>query len=79
MPNKAIAGWTQVPIIAKDILKESHERANDAGTATQVTVHYQIRDTLDVVRGHGTTSFQSGSYPTSGAVLLAACNTEEGT
>jgi hypothetical protein len=79
MPSKLVAGYTQVPVVAADILRVTHDRLNDAGTVTQVTVDYQVRDDASVVRDVNSVSFQAGSYPTSGASIIAACNSAEGT
>jgi hypothetical protein len=79
MPNKNVPGYTQVPVVAADILRVAHDRLNDAGTVTQVTVDYQVRDDASVVRDVNSISFQSGSYPASGASIIAACNSAEGT
>jgi hypothetical protein len=79
MPNKNVPGYTQVPVVAADILRVTHDRLNAAGTVTQVTVDYQVRDDGDVVRDQNSVSFQAGSYPTSGASIIAACNSAEGT
>lgn len=79
MPNKAVAGWTQVPVTGSDILRESHDRLNPAGTVTDVTVQYQVRDSLGAVRFTASVTFQSGAYPTAAATLIAACNTAQGT
>lgn len=79
MANKAVAGWTQVPVLGSDILQETHTRLNAAGTVTDVTVQYQVRDSLGAVRFTASATFQSGAYPTSAATLIAACNTAQGT
>lgn len=79
MPNKVVPGYTQVPVVASDILGVKHDRLNDAGTVTQVTIDYQVRDNQGVVRDQRAVSFQAGSYPTSGASILSACNAAEGT
>ena len=79
MPNKAVAGWTQVPIVAADILEVTHRRLNDAGTITDVLVTYQVKDSLGAVRFTTSLSFQGGSYPVSGATILSSCNTAQGT
>jgi hypothetical protein len=80
MPNKSVAGYTQVPVAAQDILSATHERLTLDGNTTQVTVIYQVRDNGGVVRGAGRrVTFQAGAYPVAGATLLAACNTQEGT
>ncbi len=79
MPNKTVPGYIQVPVAAQDILRESHERLAADGSVTQVTVAYQVRDSLGAVRDRRSVTFQAGAYPTSGAVLLAACNAQEGT
>jgi hypothetical protein len=79
MPNKSVPGYTQVPVVAADILRVVHDRLNAAGTITQVTVDYQVRDDASAVRDINSISFQSGAYPASGASIIAACNTAEGT
>lgn len=79
MPNKAISGYTQVPVAAADILQVTHTRLNAAGTTTDVSVTYQVRDTLNAVRFTATLTFQGGAYPTTGAAILAACNAAQGT
>ena len=80
MPNKTVLGYTQVPVAAKDILSVTHDRANDAGTATTVTVRYQVRDDSDVVRnGNRVINFTGGAYPVTGATILSNCNANEGT
>lgn len=79
MPNKAVSGFTQVPVAAKDIVRVTHDRLNAAGTQTNVTVDYQFRDDADVVRGAARITFQSGAYPATGASILAAANAAQGT
>lgn len=79
MPNKSVPGYTQVPVVASDILRVAHERLNAAGTITQVTVDYQVRDDQGTVRDINSLSFQGGSYPASGASIISACNAAEGT
>lgn len=79
MANKAVPGYTQVPVAAKDIVEVRHTRLNAAGTVTDVAVTYNVRDDLDVVRATRTLSFQGATYPTTGAAIIAACNAAEGT
>lgn len=79
MPNKSVPGYTQVPVAAGDILGVKHDRLNEAGTVTQVTIDYQVRDSLGAVRDVNSVSFQAGAYPVSGASIIAACNAAEGT
>jgi hypothetical protein len=79
MPNRSVAGYTQVPVAASDILRVVHDRLNAAGTVTQVTVDYQVRDDTSTVRFQTSLGFQSGAYPASGASIVAACNAAQGT
>jgi hypothetical protein len=79
MPNRSVAGYTQVPVAAEDILTVLHRRLNAAGTQTDVSVQYQFRDSLSAVRGTAQLTFQSGPYPASGASIIAACNAAQGT
>lgn len=81
MANKTVPGYTQVPVAAGDILRVVHVRLNASGSITQITVEYQVRDDVGggAVRGLRTLSFQGGAYPASGASILSACNTAEGT
>jgi hypothetical protein len=76
--NKAIPGWTQVPVTADDILSAQHDRI--VGTTTlNVLIVYQIKDTLGAVRGQRRVTTTVTGYPLSGAAALALCNTQEGT
>jgi hypothetical protein len=79
MPNKTVSGWTQVPVLASDILQVTHRRLNAAGTTTDVIVTYQVRDSIGAVRFNANLTFQGGAYPVSGASILAACNAAQGT
>lgn len=76
MPNKAIPGFTQVPIVAADILSVHHDRA---AVAINVLIVYQVKDDQGTVRGQRRLLTTTANYPLSGAAALAACNTAEGT
>jgi hypothetical protein len=79
VPNKSVAGYTQIPVVGGDITRVVHDRLNEAGTITQVTADYQFKDDQGAVRGTATVSFQSGAYPATPASLIAACNAQQGT
>lgn len=81
MPNKTVPGYTQVPVAAADILRVTHDRLSADGSVTQVTVTYQVRDNVGAgaVRAVREHSLQAGAYPVSGASVLSAVNTLEGT
>lgn len=79
MPNKAIAGWTQVPVTAGDILSIHYDRLSAGGASNQLTAIYEVKDSGGTVRAVKTLSQQVGSYPISVAVILASINAAEGT
>jgi len=79
MANKAVPGWTQVPVTAAEITSIRYDRLNSTGTQNQVTVVYDIKDSLGAIRQQGTLSQQVGSYPVTIAAILASINTAQGT
>lgn len=79
MPNKAVAGWTQVPATAADLISIHYDRLNAGATANQITVTYEIRDSLGAVRGTATLSQQVASYPIAAAAILSSINATQGT
>jgi len=79
MPNVAVAGWTKVPVVAADLLSIHYDRLNAAGSQNQITVIFEIKDSLGGVRGTTTVSQQTSAYPVSLTAVLAACNTANGT
>lgn len=79
MANKAVAGWTQVPVTAAMITSIHYDRLNLAGTANQLTVSYEIQDSLGAIRQTATLSQQVTSYPIAIATILASINTAQGT
>lgn len=79
MANKAVPGWTQVPVTADMLQKITYDRLNATGTQNNLTVDYEIRDTLGAVRQIATLSQQVGSYPISIAAILSSINTVQGT
>lgn len=79
MANKAIPGWTQVPVVVTDLASIHYDRLNLAATSNQITVVYEVRDTLGAVRQTATLSQQVTSYPISLAVILSTINAAQGT
>lgn len=79
MPNRAVPGWTQVPVAAKDIQSIHYDRWNAAGTQNQLTVTYEVLDSTGAVRAVHTLSQAVASYPISIANILSSINTERGT
>lgn len=79
MANKSVPGWTQVPVTANEIASIHYDRLNAGGTQNQLTVVYDIKDSLGAVRQQGTLSQQVGSYPVSVAAILTSINTAQGT
>lgn len=79
MPNKAISGWTQVPVLAKDITSIHYDRLTEDGLVNQLTVAYNILDSLGAVRQTATLSQQVASYPIAVSVIISAVNTAQGT
>ncbi len=79
MPNITIPGYTQVVVVAADITSLHFDRLNDLGTSLNLTVTFQVKDSLGAVRGVKTIQQQVGAYPVALAAILAACNTANGT
>lgn len=79
MPNKSVAGWTQTPVVAGDLISIHYDRLNAGATQNQLSVAYEIRDSLGAVRQTATLSQQVASYPISIAVILSSINTAQGT
>jgi hypothetical protein len=79
MPNVAVAGYTKVPVVAADLLQIRYDRLNASGSSTQITVQFEIKDSVGGVRGTTTISQQTTAYPVSLAAVLAACNAANGT
>jgi hypothetical protein len=78
MPSKSVAGWTQVPVTAAELQEIRYARLN-AGSANQLMVTYEIKDSLGAVRQIATLSQQVGTYPVSAAAILSSINTAQGT
>jgi len=79
MPNKAVAGWTQVPVTAAELMEIRYTRLDGGGSVNQLTVTYEIKDSLGAVRQIATLSQQVGTYPISAAAILSSINTVQGT
>jgi hypothetical protein len=79
MPNKAVSGWTQVPVTAAMLQSIRYDRLNPTGTQNNLTVTYEIQDSLGAVRQIATLSQQVASYPISVANILSSINTAQGT
>lgn len=79
MPNKAVPGWTQVPVAAGDLLEINYSRTASGSAACSVTAKYEIKDTLGAVRAIATYSAQAVTYPISLATILSTLNTAQGT
>lgn len=79
MANKAVAGWTQVPVTASMLQSIHYDRLNGGGTQNNLTVSYEIQDSTGVVRQLATLSQQVGAYPISVAAILASINAAQGT
>ena len=79
MPNKAVAGWTQVPVTASELMSIHYERLNSGGTANNLTVTYEIKDSLGSVRQIATLTQQVASYPVAASAILTSINTAQGT
>lgn len=79
MANKSIAGWTQVPVTASEIVSIHYDRLNGGGTQNNLTVTYEIKDSLGAVRQIATLTQQVGTYPISAAAILSSINTAQGT
>lgn len=79
MANKSVPGWTQVPVTAAMLLSIHYDRLNAAGTQNNLTVAYEIQDTLGAVRQIGALSQQVASYPISVANILVSINAAQGT
>lgn len=78
MANKVVPSFTQVPVVANDVMAVYHSRTT-SGATIDVTIEYLIRDDANVIRGRNTARTTTATYPLSGANALAACNTAEGT
>lgn len=79
MPNRSVPGWTQVPVVAADMVRITYDRLNAAGTSCQLTVAYEIKDNLGALRQSLLHTQQVGAYPVTLAAILAAINTAQGT
>lgn len=79
MPNKAVAGWTQIPVTAGDILAIHYDRLAVGGSANQLTAVYEIKDSVGTVRQTASLSQQVGSYPVAIGTILASINSAQGT
>lgn len=79
MPNKAVSGYTQVPVTAPDLRDLRFSALDEAASQFQASVSYRVRDTLGAIRAVRTLSQVVGAYPVSGAAILSAVNTAEGT
>lgn len=78
MPNKAIS-WTQVPVTAADLLSIHYDRRNATGTQNLMTVGYEVKDSVGVVRFIRTISQVVASYPVPVTTILSTINMQEGT
>lgn len=79
MPNKTVPGFTQLPVVAANLLSIHYARLNPTGTANDMTVVYEVKDDGGVVRLVKTLTQQVASYPVSVANILSAINAAEGT
>lgn len=79
MPNKTIPGFTQVPVVAANLLSIHYDRLNPTGTANNLTVVYEVKDDAGVVRAVKTNTQQVAGYPISAANILNSINGVEGT
>lgn len=79
MPNKVVAAWTQVPIVAANLLSIHYDRLNVGGTSNNMTVVYEVKDDTGAVRAVRSLTQQVASYPITAAAIVAAINTAEGT
>lgn len=78
MPNKTVPSWTQVPVTGNDLISIHYDRLVP-GVSNIITVAYEIRDTLGVVRQTATLAQQVSTYPVTLAAILASINTAQGT
>lgn len=79
MPNKTIAGWTQVPVTAGEILSLHYDRLAASGSTNQLTAVYEIKDSGGTVRQTASLSQQVGNYPVAIGTILASINSAQGT
>jgi hypothetical protein len=79
MPNKAVAAWTQVPVVAANLLSIHYDRLNPTGSANNMTVVYEVKDDAGAVRAVRSLTQQVASYPITAANIVAAVNAAEGT
>lgn len=77
MPSKSVAGWTQVPVVAADLMEIRYTRLDSS--TNQILVTYEVKDSLGAVRQIATLSQQVGTYPVSAAAILSSINTAQGT
>ena len=77
MPNKTVASWTEVPLVAADILTAHYERTGAGVYALAVT--YEVKDSLGATRSIGSLSQVGVAYPVSAAAMVSAINTAKGT
>lgn len=79
MPNKSISGWTQVPIVAANLISIHYDRLNSTGSQCNLIVVYEVKDDTGAVRLQKTYSQQVGAYPIAVATIVSSLNTVEGT
>jgi hypothetical protein len=79
MANKTVASWTQVPVTVSEIVSIHYDRLNAGGTANNLTVVYEVKDSLGAVRQIASLTQQVASYPITVAAILSSINTAQGT
>lgn len=81
MANKDVPGYTQVPIIQQDVRTITLVALNDAATVFQLTVDYNIKDSVGELRGTGHFSVQVATQPDATLInqILTAANAAQGT
>lgn len=79
MPNKTVPGFTQVPIVAANLLQIQYDRLNPTGTANNLTATYEVKDDTGAVRATRSLTQQVASYPITAAAIVASINAAEGT
>ena len=79
MPNKAVPGFTQVPVVAANLRSLFYERLNDTGTQCNLSVVYEVKDDAGVVRAIREDRRQVGAYPVAVNTIVSTINSVEGT
>lgn len=68
-----------MPVTAAMLISIRYDRLNSGGTQNNLTVVYEIQDSIGTVRQTASLTQQVGTYPISIAAILSSINTVQGT